>query len=349
MTILDGLKKLYVKLGGTIDSKHSYDDIGRLMEDVADVVNNSPGIPEVTSDDDGKVLKVIDGEWNKGTDDGLPEVTSDDNDKIMKVINGVWGKGEISDNVVIYELIGASNIIELPEGVTHTQIVNDIDANKLVLLKHQKTYFYPSYRKNDTSYCFSCVPYVDTRARFGVNGQTSYLVPITGTNNKFSRDIIINPNLPVAESNIGKILSVISQGTYGLIDPPLPAVTADDNGDVLGVVNGAWAKMDAPSGGNELVLKGTVNGDHIITFEDEVTYQTIKNALNEGKRPILELTDTEHGDVYIATLANYIPSPNDDYFFTCTSVEGGGLKQYYTDMRNDPYSPQTNYYWNDLS
>ena len=41
-------------------------------------------------------------------------------------------------------------------------------------------------------------------------------------------------------------------------DDELPAVTAADNGDVLGVVNGAWAKTEVPSG--VLIINADPNG-----------------------------------------------------------------------------------------
>ena len=48
-------------------------------------------LPEVTSDDNGKVLKVVNGSWDKGDEaTELPAVTSDDNGKILKVVNGAW-------------------------------------------------------------------------------------------------------------------------------------------------------------------------------------------------------------------------------------------------------------------
>lgn len=60
---------------------------------------DEPGqwLPDVTIADNGKVLMVIDGEWDKGTiemGDILPEVTAEDNGKILKVVNGVWDKAD---------------------------------------------------------------------------------------------------------------------------------------------------------------------------------------------------------------------------------------------------------------
>lgn len=58
-----------------------------------------PQLPSTTSADNGKVLKVVNGAWAKGTDNtgsgssGLPSVTASDNGKVLKVVSGAWAVG----------------------------------------------------------------------------------------------------------------------------------------------------------------------------------------------------------------------------------------------------------------
>ncbi len=75
---------------------------------------DEPGVwlPEVTIDDNGKVLMVINGEWDKGTvevGDVLPEVTTEDNGKVLMVVNGEWDKGEVDTTDEKVEQVAATN------------------------------------------------------------------------------------------------------------------------------------------------------------------------------------------------------------------------------------------------
>lgn len=60
---------------------------------VAIYQETSANLPEVTEEDNGKILKVIDGKWKVTQPeniDGLPEVTTDDNGKHLEVVEGAW-------------------------------------------------------------------------------------------------------------------------------------------------------------------------------------------------------------------------------------------------------------------
>lgn len=68
---LDALRGLYVALGGDADDVANLVTIPDLIKAISTQVANVVGtkeLPDVDADDNGKVLKVVDGEWAVGTD-----------------------------------------------------------------------------------------------------------------------------------------------------------------------------------------------------------------------------------------------------------------------------------------
>lgn len=73
MTNVEALKKVYVSLGGNLSD--TYDDIAdgatvgnmTLISDVIEAVSKKAstieGLPPVSSTNNGKILKVVDGKW----------------------------------------------------------------------------------------------------------------------------------------------------------------------------------------------------------------------------------------------------------------------------------------------
>lgn len=70
MTNVEALKLLYVKLGGDADDVADITENAEMIAAIASVAETAVGaeLPKVTADDNGKVLKVVDGEWAVGTD-----------------------------------------------------------------------------------------------------------------------------------------------------------------------------------------------------------------------------------------------------------------------------------------
>lgn len=77
-TTVEALKALYIALGGQLTD--TYEDIAGgvavseyvLIPDVIEAISQvvtGAELPAVTAEDNGKVLKVVDGEWAVGTDE----------------------------------------------------------------------------------------------------------------------------------------------------------------------------------------------------------------------------------------------------------------------------------------
>ena len=97
----------------------------------------------------------------------------------------------------------------------------------------------------------------------------------------------------------------------GIVNAQLPEVTADDNGDVLAVVEGAWAKA-APAGGvfNVTVTEET-DDDNTYNIMNK-TYNEILTAFSSGITVLVTLPDSggistvtaclDQGGMYIVCL-----------------------------------------------
>lgn len=70
-TTVIALKNLYVALGGDADDVAEVNLIPDMINAIATVAATATGkeLPEVTAEDNGKVLKVVDGEWAVGADE----------------------------------------------------------------------------------------------------------------------------------------------------------------------------------------------------------------------------------------------------------------------------------------
>ena len=71
MTNVEALKNLYVALGGTASDVANIETSAEMINAIATVAATATTseLPKVTSSDNGKVLKVVDGQWAVGADE----------------------------------------------------------------------------------------------------------------------------------------------------------------------------------------------------------------------------------------------------------------------------------------
>ena len=112
----------------------------------------------------------------------------------------------------------------------------------------------------------------------------------------------------VTSSDNGDVLGVVD-GAWGKMEAPsgLPEVSSTDNGDVLTVVDGEWAKA-APSGGGTVVIQlsqvwDSTSQKYVYT-NGNYTYEDIKNLVNSGKQVVLFYYNTRYELTYFWTSSN---------------------------------------------
>lgn len=91
-------------------------------------------------------------------------------------------------------------------------------------------------------------------------------------------------DLPEPITNKEKYLAEIAKNGGG--GSGLPAVTSDDNGKVLKVINGAWDKGTESGGGNDFLVEFTItpgSGDDPTTVTTQTSVDAIIAAINAGK------------------------------------------------------------------
>ena len=154
------------------------------------------------------------------------------------------------------------------------------------------------------------------------NGNAIGLVPQTITKEPLIKSIYIlaggDVDLAEIEETFGTSLETAAKANMsglrfwkadGTVDDSadnsLPSVTADDDGDVLTVVSGAWAKTTPSGGGGSFVITATTEDD--VTTLDK-TWQEIYDALADGKYCVI-----------VESAENYATQT-----FVPTALDGGG-------------------------
>lgn len=94
-TTVDALKKLYVALGGTAADVADVVLIPDMINAIAVIAASTIELPAVKKADEGSVLMVNgQGKWAKGAiPSQLPAVTAENDGSVLKVVNGAWDIG----------------------------------------------------------------------------------------------------------------------------------------------------------------------------------------------------------------------------------------------------------------
>ena len=124
------------------------------------------------------------------------------------------------------------------------------------------------------------------------------------------QDISGKLNAPAVAGTAGQVLGLNSSNATVWVDQStgLPTVTSSDNGKVLGVTNGAWAKTDAPESPYDMVVRvlylsywdDDLN-NQVDTYEKSATFEEVYAAYQQGKSIILnyqECFDSTRSYIY---------------------------------------------------
>ena len=117
-----------------VDTEIGYE----LKEEGWIAVGQNVRLPDVTAEDNGKVLSVVEGNWDKAQPTNeLPDVTEEDNGDVLSVVEGVWAKTappSSGGDTVIFELEHPSgNTFKLKNG-TFQSIYDAIIDKKIPVL-----------------------------------------------------------------------------------------------------------------------------------------------------------------------------------------------------------------------
>ena len=114
----------------------------------------------------------------------------------------------------------------------------------------------------------------------------------------------------VTSDDNGDILGVV-EGAWAKMDAPteLPSVSAADNGDILGVVEGAWAKIQA----NQVIIKASLSGivgASTLTLPTGMTQGDVYNLIKNGDKDVIIYGELSSGILYAFRFTNMVNENN---------------------------------------
>lgn len=254
--------------GETVDTEHMIEPGSRkeaYLYDIAQKIGSTLELPAVTASDNGDVLTVKNGKWDKGeAPSGLPSVTSSDNGKSLRVVSGDWA-ADADDFVVTFTKNGSTWSADKNEG----DIKSAITAKKRVYGKVSGT-----------------LVTTDNAIKM-----FTLLVPLSGTSNNtgtvFSGTYQSQTNTVTVSFVVYGLATSAYTKTVALSElPPLPSGT--DDYKVLTAYDGGWIKAMAC-----ITVKYTVTGqpvDGVYPLSASVLLADIQTMLSKGANVCATLT-----------------------------------------------------------
>lgn len=136
-------------------------------------------------------------------------------------------------------------------------------------------------------------------------------------------EVISNKTIDKVRSFQWTNAAILDLGTRQVSGDSFPTVTSSDNGKVLGVVNGAWDKMSAPGGGDDIfVISATINEGDYDPVTDTYPYvvtpdktpEEVASAIRNGKCLIVNAYNTASNVSYIMScITNNIVDGDNGY------------------------------------
>jgi len=214
-------------------------------------------LPSVTADDNGKVMKVVNGKWSKGEDEKgeasgttLPAVTEADNGKVLKVSGGVWTTGTDDNDTLTdaqLQTVVSGAVTEYMEGNVLPKLppdASEADNGKVLKIVNGKWTISgdgPTDEELNTKVderldvsMKESLPMELTEADEGKVMKVSGGKWVLGEDDERTDD-----ELNTAISNA--LTAYIEQNLNGRL---LPAVTEADEGKILKVSGGVWTMVE---------------------------------------------------------------------------------------------------------
>ena len=307
-------------------------------------------LPSITNRDNGKILRVVNGYWQKSDErNDLPPTFPEDNGKILKQVDGYWvAVVDPNDNTLVRITYNVTSFDEVAAKL------NDIQT------KAQSVIF------ELTAESATVYPVVEI-------SYTSSLITLVYWNNKELYSVTIEKNL------LGETIYTIN-ALGGIVEVPntssekiyawngsaiewqnkpigLPSVDSSDNGKIAQVVNGAWTK-ETPiwsktftGNGAPTTIASAVEGDFYLDLLTNQLYQRLTSSwaavcVHEDLVP--EPTVADNGKVPTVvdgeyTLAQPVVYENIEGAGAPTASTSASIGQIYIDIESGEAYYCTNY------